>query len=111
MVIGSAVFAALGTATASAIRSAEGSSAVVNFILLPMAFLSGAFGPTRGYPAVLRAIGDVLPLKYLVELVNAVYLHGDGVWTQPQALAILAAWGVAGLVFTVFRFRWEPREQ
>jgi ABC-2 type transport system permease protein len=111
MVIGAAVFAALGTATASAIRSAEGSSAVVNFILLPMAFLSGAFGPTRGYPAVLRAIGDVLPLKYLVELVNAVYLHGDGVWTQPQALAILAAWGVAGLVFTVFRFRWEPREQ
>jgi ABC-2 type transport system permease protein len=111
MVIGAAVFAALGTATASAIRSAEGSSAVDNFILLPMAFLSGAFGPTRGYPAVLRAIGDVLPLKYLVELVNAVYLHGDGVWTQPQALAILAAWGVAGLVFTVFRFRWEPREQ
>jgi ABC-2 type transport system permease protein len=111
IVIGAAVFAALGTATASAIRSAEGSSAVVNFILLPMAFLSGAFGPTRGYPAVLRAIGDVLPLKYLVELVNAVYLHGDGVWTQPQALAILIAWGVAGLVFTVFRFRWEPREQ
>ena len=46
--IGAAVFAALGTATASVIRSAEGSSAVVNFILLPMAFLSGAFGPTQG---------------------------------------------------------------
>ena len=41
IVIGAAVFAALGTATASVIRSAEGSSAVVNFILLPMAFLSG----------------------------------------------------------------------
>ena len=76
IVIGAAVFAALGTATASVIRSAEGSSAVVNFILLPMAFLSGAFGPTRGYPAVLRAIGDVLPLTYFVKLVNAVYLHG-----------------------------------
>jgi ABC-2 type transport system permease protein len=111
IVIGAAVFAALGTATASAIHSAEGSSAVVNFILLPMAFLSGAFGPTHGYPAVLRAIGDVLPLKYLVELVNAVYLHGDGVWTQPQALAVLAAWGVGGLVFTIFRFQWEPRER
>jgi ABC-2 type transport system permease protein len=92
IVIGAAVFAALGTATASVIRSAEGSSAVVNFILLPMAFLSGAFGPTKGYPAVLRAIGDVLPLTYLVKLVNAVYLHGQGFWTQPEALAILAAW-------------------
>lgn len=111
IVIGAAVFAALGTATSSVIRSSEGASAVVNFILLPMAFLSGAFGPTKGYPAVLRAIGDVLPLTYLVKLVNAVYLHGEGFWTQPEALAILAAWGAAGLVFTVFRFKWEPQER
>jgi ABC-2 type transport system permease protein len=111
IVIGAAVFAALGTATASVIRSAEGSSAVVNFILLPSAFLTGSFGPTRHYPAFLRAIGDVLPLKYFINLVNAVYLRGHGFWTQPQALAVLAAWGAAGLVFTVFRFRWEPRER
>jgi ABC-2 type transport system permease protein len=111
IVIGAAVFAALGTATASVIRSAEGSSAVVNFILLPMAFLSGAFGPTVHYPAFLRAIGDVLPLKYFINLVNAVYLHGRGVWTQPEDLAVLAAWGAACLVFTVFKFRWEPRER
>jgi ABC-2 type transport system permease protein len=109
IVIGAAIFAALGTATASVIRSAEGSSAVVNFILLPMAFLTGSFGPTRHYPAFLRAIGDVLPLKYFINLVNMVYLRGHGFWTQPGALAVLAAWGVAGLVFTVFKFRWEPR--
>ncbi|HZT85324.1 MAG TPA: ABC transporter permease [Gaiellaceae bacterium] len=111
IVIGAAVFAALGTAAASAIRSAEGSSAVVNFILLPMAFLTGSFGPTRHYPAFLRAIGDVLPLKYFIELVNAVYLRGHGFWTQPGALAVLGAWGAAGLAFTIFRFRWEPRER
>ena len=87
LVIGALVFAALGTATASVIHSAEGSSAVVNFILLPMAFLSGAFGPTTGYPAVLRAIGAVLPLTYFVKLVDAVYLHGQGFWTQPEAIA------------------------
>jgi ABC-2 type transport system permease protein len=110
VVIGAAVFAALGTATASVIRSAEGSSAVVNFILLPMAFLTGSFGPTRHYPTILRWLGDVLPLKYFINLVNAVYLRGHGFWTQPEALAILAAWGAAGLVFTVFRFRWEPSE-
>jgi ABC-2 type transport system permease protein len=111
IVIGAAAFAALGTATASAIRSAEGSSAVVNFILLPMAFLTGSFGPVHKYPAVLRAIGDVLPLKYFVKLVNAVYLHGHAVWSQPEALAVLAAWGIAGLIFTIFKFRWEPRER
>jgi ABC-2 type transport system permease protein len=111
IVIGAAVFAALGTATASVIRSAEGSSAVVNFILLPMAFLSGAFGPTVHYPAFLRDIGDVLPLKYFIDLVNAVYLHGHGIWTRPQDLAVLAGWGAFGLVFTRLKFRWEPRER
>jgi ABC-2 type transport system permease protein len=111
IVIGAAVFAALGTATASVIRSAEGSSAVVNFILLPMAFLSGSFGPTHKLPAFLRAIADVLPLKYFIDLVNAVYLRGHGVWTRPQDLAVLGAWGIAGLVFTRLKFGWEPRER
>ncbi|HVM56134.1 MAG TPA: ABC transporter permease [Gaiellaceae bacterium] len=110
IVVGTAMFAALGVATASMIRSAEGSSAIVNFILLPMAFLSGAFGPTLHYPAFLRAIGDVLPLKYFINLVNAVYLHGETIWSKPEDLAVIAAWGVAGLLVAVFRFRWEPRE-
>jgi len=110
IVFGAAVFGALGVATASLIRSAEGSSAVVNFVLLPMAFLTGAFGPTRHYPAFLRAVGDVLPLKYFVDLVNAIYLRGHAFWTKPGALAVLAAWGVGGLVVAVLKFRWEPRE-
>ncbi len=109
LLIGAAVFAALGTAIASVIRSAEGSSAVVNFVLLPMAFLRGGFGPTKSYPSVLRAIGDVLPLKYLVKLVYAVYLHGQGFWTEPGAIAVLAGWGVAGLLVTALKFTWEPR--
>lgn len=101
-------FAALGVGLSGLVRSAEGSSAVVNLIVLPMAFLTGAFGPTQHYPRVLRAIGDVLPLKYLVDLVNAVYLHHHGVWSRPVALGVLGAWGVAGLLVAAFKFRWEP---
>ena len=110
VILGSCAFAALGVATASIIHSAEGSSAVVNFVLLPMAFLTGSFGPTRHYPAFLRAIGDVLPLKYFIEIMNAVYLRGHGLWTQPRAIAVLAAWGATGLVVAALKFRWEPRE-
>ena len=110
VVVGAIAFAALGVAAASLIRSAEGSSAVVNFILLPMAFLTGSFGPTRRYPAFLRAIGDVLPLKYFLDVVNAVYLHGKAIWTEPAALGVLAAWGATGLLVAALKFRWEPRE-
>jgi ABC-type multidrug transport system permease subunit len=76
-----------------------------------MAFLTGAFGPTRHYPEVLRVIGDVLPLKYFLDIVDAVYLRGRGIWTEPRALAILGAWAATGLVVGALKFRWEPRER
>jgi ABC-2 type transport system permease protein len=108
VVLGVACFAALGVGLSGVVRSAEGSSAVVNLIVLPAAFLSGAFGPTQHYPTFLRDIGKVLPLKYLVDLTNAVYLHHHAFWSKPAAIGVLAAWGVAGLVLAALKFRWEP---
>jgi len=108
VLLGVAAFAALGLALSGFVRSAEGSSAVINLIVLPMAFLTGAFGPTQHFPTFLRDIGDVLPLKYLVDLMNAVYLHHHAIWSKPLALGVLAAWGVAGLVLAALKFRWEP---
>ena len=110
VVLGAVCFAALGVGLSGLIRSGEGSSAVVNLIVLPMSFLTGAFGPTHHYPRFLRAIGDVLPLKYLVDLSNAVYLHKHSFWSQGTAIGVLLAWGVAGVAVAAFKFRWEPRE-
>ena len=110
LALGAAVFAALGLALTGYIRSLEGSSAIVNVIVLPMAFLSGSFGPTRHYPQALRAIGAVLPLKPLIDLINAIYLHGQQIWDRPRAVAILIAWGIFGMAVAIRKFRWEPRE-
>ena len=107
---GAAAFAGLGIGTAALIRSAEGASAVVNFILLPMAFLSGSFGG-RDYPAVLEAIANVLPLKYFVDLLRDVYLDHESAWSNPGALAVVAAWGLGGALLGARRFGWEPRER
>jgi ABC-2 type transport system permease protein len=111
VLLGVAAFAGIGVGAAALIRSAEGSSAVVNVILLPMAFLSGSFGPTDDYPEVLQAIGDVLPLKYFVDIVSAVYLDDEPLWEQGRAIAVVVAWGLAGLLVAVRRFTWEPRER
>jgi ABC-2 type transport system permease protein len=110
LALGAAVFAALGLALTGFIRSLEGSSAIVNVIVLPMAFLSGSFGPTRHYPQALRAIGAVLPLKPLIDLINGIYLHGQQIWDRPRAVAILIAWGIFGMAVAIRKFRWEPRE-
>jgi ABC-2 type transport system permease protein len=110
LALGAAAFAGLGLAITGFVRSLEGSSAVLNVIVLPMAFLSGSFGATRHYPRALRAIGDVLPLKYLLDAINAIYLHGRELWDKPTAVAVLAGWGVFGIAVAVRKFRWEPRE-
>jgi ABC-2 type transport system permease protein len=111
IVLGVACFAGLGVGAAALIRSAEGVSAVVNVIVLPMAFLSGSFGPTESLPAVLEAVADVLPLTYFLDLVNGVYLDGDSLFADPTALAVVAAWGIAGLAVALRRFSWTPRER
>jgi len=111
IVLGVACFACLGLAASSLIRSAESVAAVVNVALLPMAFLSGSFGPTQDYPGFLEAIADVLPLTYFLDIVNGIYLDGESLLADPAALGVVAAWGVAGLAITLRRFSWMPRER
>jgi ABC-2 type transport system permease protein len=111
VVLGCLCFAGLGVGAASLIRSAEGVSAVVNVIALPMAFLSGSFGPTDDYPAVLQSIADVLPLTYFLDIVYGIYLDGDSLFADPQSLAVLGAWGLAGFVVALRWFSWVPRER
>ena len=111
VLLGVAAFAGLGFAAASLIRSSEGASAIVTVIVLPMAFLSGSFGETSKYPKFLRVIGDVLPLKHFLDIVQSIYLAGNEIWTEPGAIAVVAAWGVAGIAVAVRYFGWEPRER
>ena len=111
IVLGVACFAGLGLGAAALIRSAEGVSAVVNVVILPMAFLSGAFGPRRDFPAVLQAIADVLPLTYFLDIVDGVYLDGDSLFADPTALAVVLVWGAVGLAVALRWFGWMPRER
>lgn len=109
VVFGIVCFAALGVGITAAIRSAEGSSGVLNVILLPMAFLSGSFGPTRSYPHFLRAIADVLPLTHFLRIVQGTILDGDAFWAHPGSIGVVAAWGAFGALAALRWFRWEPR--
>ena len=61
LLLGAVSFAGLALAAASLIRSAEAVAAVVNVIVLPMSFLSGAFGETDNLPRVLELVASVLP--------------------------------------------------
>ena len=109
VVLGVVGFAGLGFGAAALIRSAEGVSAVVNVVILPMAFLSGSFGPRSDLPSFLQAIANVLPLTYFLEIVDGVYLNGDSLFGDPGAVAVVLAWGAAGAIVALRRFGWMPR--
>jgi ABC-2 type transport system permease protein len=111
LLLGSIAFAALAVGLSGLVRSAEGASAVVNAIYLPVSFVSGAFFSPESFPEFLQAIAAVLPLTYFIELVREVMLHGRQLWEEPTAVAVVAAWGAVGLVAAVRYFRWEPRER
>src|SRR5437764_12702931 len=110
LLLGAAAFTALGLALTSLIRSAEGSSAVVNAIYLPVSFLSGAFFSPHSLPAALKAIANALPLVYVIRLVRDIALHNQQIWDRPGDVAVIAAWGLAGAIVAARRFRWEPQE-
>ena len=110
LLLGTVAFAALGLALTGLVKSAEGSSAIVNAIYLPMVFISGVFWSTESMPAFLRAIADVLPLTYLLELMRHVFLEENALQESLGAIAVVALWGAVGVVLALRMFRWEPRE-
>ena len=112
LLLGAATFAALGLAITAAVRSAEGSSAVINIVYLPMAIISGTFFSPHSYPAFLRGLADVLPLTYFVRLAQRIMLHGDDdLGAARSRSAPWSRWGVVGTIAVAVRgFRWQPRE-
>jgi ABC-2 type transport system permease protein len=108
--LGAAALAALGVAVTALVRSAEGSSAVVNAIYLPMAFISGAFFSTQEMPGFLEAISEILPLTYLLDVIRSTFVAGEGLGSSTGDVAGIAVWGIVGLVMAVRMFRWGPRE-
>jgi ABC-2 type transport system permease protein len=110
LLIGAAAFAAMGLGLTSVVRSAEGSSAVVNFVYLPMAIISGTFFSPNKYPAFLRAIADVLPLTYFTKLTRDVMVRHHHLWSETGSIGVVLLWGVIGIVAAIRGFRWQPRE-
>ncbi len=110
LVVGAASFAAMGLGLTGFVRSAEGSSAVVNFVYLPMAIISGTFFTPKEYPGFLQAIANVLPLTYFTKLTRNVMVLHHHVWSDTTSLAVVLLWGVIGLAAALRGFRWQPRE-
>src|SRR5271170_98883 len=84
------VFAALGTAIGSVIKDMQGFQLVMNFLVLPIFFLSGALFPLANLPVVMAFITRLDPLTYGVDGLRGSLI---GLWHFSAAfnLSVLAA--------------------
>jgi ABC-2 type transport system permease protein len=110
ILLGGSAFAVLGVGVSGLVRRAEGASAVITALYLPLSFVSGAFFSQENFPDWLKAVADLLPLTYFIDLIGAVMLKGVQLWDRPEDVAVIALWGVFGAFLARRYFRWVPYE-
>ena len=108
LVLSAVTFSALGLAAAVLLPTPQATLAVTNGIVIPISFFSDIFVFGGTTPGWMSTIGWLFPLKHLVNVfADALnpYLTGNGF--QPDHLAAIAAWGVAGALAAAWGLRRE----
>ena len=87
------VFSALGTAIGSTLRDMQGFQLIMNFLIMPIFFLSGALFPLDNLPTALTVATRLDPLAYGVDGLRAAFIGVShiGVLLDVSVLAVLAA--------------------
>jgi ABC-2 type transport system permease protein len=111
VVVGCASFVCLGFAASTLSRSTQSAQPVALALSMPLFFLSGVFVPWTDLPSWLRRVADVFPVRNEALALLNPFTHSAGgpAWSASNLL-VVAAWGVAGLVLTLRRFRWATRD-
>jgi ABC-2 type transport system permease protein len=68
------VFAALGASVGSTIKDMQGFQMLMNFLVMPIFFLSGALYPLKNLPRVLSWITHADPLTYGIDGLRGVLI-------------------------------------
>jgi len=91
MVLIAIFFTALGTAIASLLEDMQGFQLIMNFLLMPLFFLSGALFPLQGLPKAFQLVASMNPLSYGVDGLRGTLANGAhfGLLTDFSILGII----------------------
>jgi ABC-2 type transport system permease protein len=107
MMQGLLIFAALGTAIGSSLKDMQGFQLVMNFMVMPIFFLSGALYPLANLPKALALLTRVDPLTYGVDGVRGALI---GVTHFGITMDLLALAAVAVVLLGVGAWRFSKIE-
>lgn len=100
-------FMALGLLAGAVTKTAEGAVNMANFLVLPMAFLSGSFFSLEGAPPWLQTVSQAMPLRHLNDAMLDVMVRGAGPSSALVPMGILLAFAAVMTLVAARLFRWD----
>ncbi len=107
VVCGILAFMSIGLLVGAVAKTQQAATAIANIIILPMAFLGGAFLPLDFAPQWVRDVSYALPLSYLVTGMQNVMARGEGPLSALPAIGILLGFTIVVTAIAVRVFRWD----
>jgi ABC-2 type transport system permease protein len=101
------VFSAMGTIIGSSLKEMQGFQLIMNFLVMPIFFLSGALYPLRNLPGPLVVLTHLDPLTYGVDGLRGVL---TGATHFGLVLDVLALVGIAIVLFALGAWRFSKIE-
>lgn len=88
MVMIAVVFAALGTVIGSRLQNMQGFQLIMNFLVMPIFFLSGALYPLNNLPIGLAAVTTIDPLTYGIDGLRGAFISHAHFATSTDAIVL-----------------------
>jgi ABC-2 type transport system permease protein len=107
LLIGTLAFLAIGLLVGSIAKTEESASAMANFVILPMAFLSGTFFDISVAPAWLRGVSQAFPLRHLNDGMLDVLVRGKGAGALLLPVVILIGFALVLTFIGTRVFNWD----
>ena len=103
MIMTAIVFAGLGVAIGSQLQDMQGFQLIMNFIVMPIYFLSGALFPLSGLPTVLNFLTRIDPLTYGIDALRNI-LIGTSEFAPELSFGVLCVAAVTFVALGSYSF-------
>jgi ABC-2 type transport system permease protein len=96
----------IGLLVASTARDVKQAGMLASLLYFPMLLFSGTTIPYPVFPEFVQTIGQVLPVRQGIILLNGVY-NGNGLGDHLLQIGILVGIAIIGIGLSVKFFKWD----
>lgn len=107
LLAGTLSFLSIGLLVGAVAKTEEAASAMANFVVLPMAFLSGAFFDISQAPGWLQGVSRAFPLRHMNDGMLDVLVRGEGAGALAVPISVLLGFAVAVTFLATRLFDWD----